>query len=37
MSVAEGLDKAVSNLKQVMMFQPASTPKAFAIDERFAR
>jgi len=25
----------VSNLKQVMMFQPASTPKAFAIDEGF--
>jgi sugar phosphate isomerase/epimerase len=36
MSVEEGLDKAVSNLKQVMMFQPAATPKAFAIDERFA-
>ena len=35
MSVEEGLDKAVSNLKQVLMFQPASTPKAFAIDKRF--
>jgi len=35
MSVEEGLDKAVSNLKQVLMFQPASTPKAFAIDEQF--
>jgi len=36
MSVEEGLDKAVSNLKQVLMFEPPSTPKAFAIDERFA-
>ena len=35
MSVEEGLDKAVANLKQVMIFQPASSPKAFAIDERF--
>jgi hypothetical protein len=34
MSVEE-VGRAVSNLKQVMMFQPASTPKAFAIDERF--
>ena len=36
MSVEEGLDKAIFNLKQVLMFQPPSTPKAFAIDERFA-
>lgn len=35
MSVDEGLDKAVANLKQVLMFQPGSKPKAFAIDERF--
>lgn len=35
MSVEEGLDKAVANLKQVLMFLPASSPKAFAIDERF--
>ncbi len=35
MSVEEGLDKAVSNLKQVMIFQPASAPKAFDIDQRF--
>ena len=36
MSVDEGLDKAVSNLKQVVMFEPASAPKAFDIDSRFA-
>jgi sugar phosphate isomerase/epimerase len=36
MSVEEGLTKAIDNLKQVMIFQPASAPKAFAIDERFA-
>jgi sugar phosphate isomerase/epimerase len=37
MSVEEGLDKAIANLRQVMIFEPASAPKAFAIDERFAR
>jgi sugar phosphate isomerase/epimerase len=36
MSVAEGLDKAVSNLRQVLMFEPAAAPKAFDIDRRFA-
>jgi sugar phosphate isomerase/epimerase len=36
MSVEEGLDKAVANLRQVMIFEPAATVKAFAIDERFA-
>ena len=35
MSIEEGLDKAISNLKQVMIFQPASAPKAFDIDNRF--
>ena len=35
MSVEEGLDKAINNLKQVIMTQPASTPRAFAADERF--
>lgn len=35
MSVEEGLSKAVANLKQVMMFQKGSTPKAFALDTRF--
>ncbi len=35
MSVEEGLDKAVVNLKQVMLFQPASKPKAFDLDEKF--
>ena len=35
MSVEEGLKKAVANLKQVMIFEPASAPKAFALDERF--
>lgn len=35
MSVAEGLDKAVANLKQVMMFQPGSAPRAFDLDPRF--
>jgi sugar phosphate isomerase/epimerase len=35
MSVEEGLDKAVANLRQVLMFQPASKPKAFDLDERF--
>lgn len=36
MSIEEGLDKAIANLKQVMIFQPASAPKAFDIDKRFA-
>ncbi|MGO9410564.1 MAG: sugar phosphate isomerase/epimerase family protein [Spirochaetia bacterium] len=36
MSVEEGLDKAIANLRQVMMFEPGSTPKAFAIGPRFA-
>ncbi len=35
MSVDEGLDKAVANLKQVMIFQPATSPKAFDLDVRF--
>ncbi len=35
MSVEEGLEKAVNNLKQVMIFEPASAPKAFNLDERF--
>ena len=35
MSVDEGFEKAISNLKQVMMFEPASSPKAFSLDERF--
>ena len=35
MSVEEGLEKAVHNLKQVMMFEPASKPKAFDLDQRF--
>jgi sugar phosphate isomerase/epimerase len=35
MSVEEGLDKAIANLKQVMMFEPASKPKAFDLDERY--
>ena len=34
-SVEEGLDKAVSNLCQVLMFQPTTKPKAFDLDERF--
>ena len=36
MSVEEGLDKAIANLRQTMIFEQASAPKAFAIDERFA-
>ncbi len=36
MSVEEGLEKAVNNLKQVVIFQPASAPKAFDLDKRFA-
>jgi sugar phosphate isomerase/epimerase len=35
MSVEEGLDKAIANLRQVMMFQPGSPPRAFDIDRRF--
>ena len=34
-SIEEGLDKAVEYLKQVMMFEPASKPKAFNLDGRF--
>jgi sugar phosphate isomerase/epimerase len=33
MSVDEGLDKAVANLRQVLMFQPAARPKAVDLDE----
>lgn len=35
MSVEEGLDKAVTNLKQVLPVLPGASPRAFAIDERF--
>ena len=35
MSVDEGLDKAVANLRQVLIFQPPSKPKAFDLDQRF--
>ncbi len=35
MSIEEGLDKAISNLNQVLLFEPASSPKAFEIDEKF--
>jgi sugar phosphate isomerase/epimerase len=35
MSVEEGLEKAVASLRQVLIFQQASQPKAFAIDKRF--
>jgi hypothetical protein len=35
MSVEEGLDKAVANLRQVLMFRPAAKPKAFDLDERY--
>jgi hypothetical protein len=35
MSIDEGLEKAVHNLKQVMMLEPGSKPKAFNLDERF--
>ena len=35
MSVEEGLDKAISNLRQVLIFQPAVKPKAFDLDGRF--
>jgi sugar phosphate isomerase/epimerase len=36
MSVAEGLDKAVANLRQVMIFEEAAKPKAFDISGSFA-
>jgi sugar phosphate isomerase/epimerase len=36
MSVEEGLDKAIANLRQVLIFEPASAPKAFDIDSRFS-
>jgi len=36
MSVEEGLDKAVANLKQVLIFDKAATPKAFDIAGSFA-
>lgn len=36
MSIEEGIDKAIASLKQVMIFQPESAPKAFDIDKRFA-
>jgi len=36
MSVGEGLDKAVANLRQVMMFEEAAKPKAFDIKGSFA-
>ena len=32
----EGLDKAVANLRQVMIFDKAAKPKAFDIDGSFA-
>ena len=35
MSVEEGLNKAVSNLNQVIIFEPAASPKAFDIDDKF--
>jgi sugar phosphate isomerase/epimerase len=35
MSVEEGLSKAVDNLKQVVIFEPASAVKAFDIDKKF--
>lgn len=35
MSVEEGLKKAVANLNQVVIFEPASSPKAFDIDSKF--
>jgi sugar phosphate isomerase/epimerase len=37
MSVEEGLDKAVANLRHVLMVQPASKPKAFDLDERYKK
>jgi sugar phosphate isomerase/epimerase len=36
MSVDEGLDKAVANLKQVLIFDEAAKPKAFDIRGSFA-
>lgn len=35
MSINEGLDKAIANLRQVVIFESASKPKAFDIDSRF--
>jgi len=35
MSVEEGLTKAVNNLNQVVILEPASSPKAFDIDRKF--
>lgn len=35
MSVEEGLDKAVANLRQVLLVQPASKPKAFDLDAKY--
>ena len=35
MSVEEGLDKAVANLRQVLLVQPASKPKAFDLDSKY--
>jgi sugar phosphate isomerase/epimerase len=35
MSVEEGLDKAVANLRQVLLVQPGSKPKAFDLDEKY--
>lgn len=37
MSVEEGLNKAVDNLKQVVLFEPATAPKAFEIDGKFMK
>ena len=37
MSVEEGLNKAVSNLNQTVIFEPASAPKAFEIDDKFLK
>ena len=37
MSVEEGLEKAVENLKRVVLFEPASAPKAFDIDSKFIK
>lgn len=36
MSVREGLEKAVAALRQTMIFEPASAPKAFDLDGRLA-
>ena len=37
MSIEEGLNKAVSNLNQVVLLEPATSPKAFDIDKRFRK